>query len=65
MSEIPNYTAAFEELQSIVSEMESGAISIDELSEKLKRATVLIKICNAKLTATEGDVNSILKELES
>ncbi|WP_026976861.1 exodeoxyribonuclease VII small subunit [Flavobacterium tegetincola] len=64
MTETPNYTAAFEELKSIVSEMESGAISIDELSDKLKRATELIKICNAKLTATEGDVKTILKELE-
>ena len=65
MTETPNYTTAFEELQTIVSEMESGEISIDELSEKLKRATLLIKICNEKLTATEGGVNSILKELES
>ena len=65
MTDPPNYTAAFEELKTIVAEMENGEISIDELSEKLKRATLLIKICNAKLTATEGDVNSILKELES
>ena len=64
MTDTPNYTNAFEELQTIVSEMESGAISIDELSDKLKRATELIKICNAKLTATEGDVKTILKELE-
>lgn len=65
MTEIPNYTAAFEELKTIVSDMESGEISIDELSDKLKRATLLIKICNEKLTATEGDVNLILKELEN
>ena len=65
MKEKPGYTAAFEELQQIVSEIEGGNISVDELSEKVKRAAFLIKICKNKLTATEGDINSILKELES
>lgn len=58
------YTEAFEELQEIVSDMEDGNISVDELAEKVKRATVLIRICKAKLSATEGDVQKILKELE-
>ena len=65
MNKLPNYTEAFEELQEIVSEIEGGDISVDELSNKVKRAAFLIKICKDKLTATEGDVNSILKELES
>jgi exodeoxyribonuclease VII small subunit len=64
MSEQQNYTEAFEELQLIVSEIEHGQISVDELSQKVKRATVLIKICREKLTATEADVSQILKELE-
>ena len=65
MKEHPDYTEAFEELQHIVSEIEGGNISVDELSDKVKRAAFLIKICKNKLTATEGDVNTILKELES
>lgn len=60
-----NYVQAFEELKTIVSEIEQGEISVDQLSEKVKRATQLIKICKAKLTATEEDVNKILKELEN
>ncbi len=63
MKENPTYTEAFEELQQIVTEIEEGAISIDELSEKVKRAALLIKICKTKLTSTEEDVNQILKEL--
>ena len=59
-----NYTEAFEELQQIVSEIEEGEISVDELSIKVKRASELIKICKNKLTSTEEDVNQILKELE-
>ena len=60
-----NYTAAFDELQLIVQEIENGEISVDELSEKVKRATILIAICKDKLFKTEDDVNQILKELES
>jgi exodeoxyribonuclease VII small subunit len=65
MSDKLNYTTAFEELQKIVSEIEQGEISVDELSEKVKRAAQLIKICKSKLTTTEEDVNKILKELSS
>jgi len=59
-----NYSQAFEELQKIVSEMEDGQISVDELAMKVKRASELIHICKNKLKATEGDVLKILKELE-
>lgn len=65
MSKTITYTQAFEELQQIVSEIEQGEISVDILSEKVKRAAELIKICKAKLTETEEDVSKILKELES
>jgi exodeoxyribonuclease VII small subunit len=59
------YTEAFDELQKIVSAMEEGQIGIDELAEKVKRATELIRICRLKLTTTEGDVQKILKDLEN
>ncbi len=64
MSKQPSYKEAYEELQEIVSDIEQGEISVDELSEKVKRATLLIKICKQKLNNTEEDVNKILKELE-
>ncbi|NDA63963.1 MAG: exodeoxyribonuclease VII small subunit [Chitinophagia bacterium] len=44
-----NYSQAFEELQKIVSEMEDGQISVDELAMKVKRASELIHICKNKL----------------
>lgn len=64
MNEQPNYADAFEELQRIVSEIEEGQISVDELSEKVKRAAQLITICKTKLSTTEEDVNRILKDLD-
>ena len=64
MEEKITYTEAFEELETIVKEIEEGEITVDELSAKVKRAALLIKICKTKLTTTEEDVNQILKELE-
>lgn len=64
MSEEIKYSEAFDELQEIVTDIEDGEISVDELSLKVKRASELIKICKTKLTSTEEDVNQILKELE-
>ena len=65
MSDITNYELAFEELQKIVTEIEQGEISVDELSEKVKRAALLIKFCKTKLQTTEEDVNAILAELDA
>jgi exodeoxyribonuclease VII small subunit len=64
MSDNTSYSDAFDELQIIVTEIESGEISVDELSDKVKRATELIRICKTKLTTTEENVNKILKDLE-
>ncbi|MFK7784174.1 MAG: exodeoxyribonuclease VII small subunit [Crocinitomicaceae bacterium] len=65
MSKKQTYSDAFAELQQIVADIEDGEISVDELSEKVKRASELIAVCKKKLTSTEEDVNSILKELEA
>lgn len=64
MNDQLNYTEAFAELQQIVAEIEEGQISVDELSEKVKRAALLITICKTKLSTTEEDVNRILKDLD-
>lgn len=63
MNDKINYTIAFDELQKIVTEIEQGEITVDELSQKVKRASELIKVCKTKLTTTEEDVHKILKEL--
>ena len=65
MSETIKYSEAFEELKGIVADIDSKEISVDDLSEKVKRAAQLIKVCKSKLDTTEEDVNRILKELES
>ncbi len=65
MAENINYADAFQELQDIVSAMEDGDIGLDVLSEKVKRAGLLIQVCKEKLTTTEEDVQKILQELNA
>ena len=59
-----SYSEAIAELELIVTEIEQGEITIDTLSEKVKRAAELIKICKTKLSSTEDDVNKILGEIK-
>ena len=61
MKEI-KYEAAFAELQSIVNKLENDELDIDQLSEQLKRAQELIKLCKDKLTKTDEEIKKILAE---
>lgn len=60
-----NYTDAYEELISIVNDLEEGEISVDELTAKVKRASELIQFCKGVLRKTELDVDQILEEIKS
>ncbi len=63
MKEEPTYTEAFEQLQEIVKQMENADISVDNLSDNIKKASKLIKICREKLTKTEQEINKTITEL--
>ncbi len=58
------YKDAFEELQEIVSAIETGDIPVDELTVKITRASSLLEICKAKLTDSEAEVEKLLQKLE-
>ncbi|MBQ6378623.1 MAG: exodeoxyribonuclease VII small subunit [Prevotella sp.] len=61
MKEI-KYEAAIAEIQAIVSKMENDELDIDQMSEQLKRAQELIKLCKDKLTKTDEEIKKILAE---
>ena len=63
MKETKTYQEAFEELQLLVRKMENAEISVDELAEMIKRATLLINICKKKLTDTEEEVKGLLEKM--
>ena len=56
------YEAAMAELQAIVTKMENDELDIDQLTEQLKRAQKLIKLCRDKLTKTDEEIKKILSE---
>ena len=56
-----NYESAFEELQRIMSALQNEEISVDSLSEKVKRASELLKFCHDKLRDTEKEVGTVIK----
>ena len=52
------YDSALRELQNIVNALQEDALGIDELSEQVKRAAVLIQFCKEKLRSTEKSMGS-------
>lgn len=59
-----SYIDAFNELQEIVSDIERGEIGVDDLAKKIQRASQLISICKTKLSASEVEVEKLLKQLQ-
>lgn len=56
------YEKAVCELEEIVDKMERDELDIDQLSEQLKRAKVLVKLCKNKLTKTDEEIKKLLSE---
>lgn len=65
MSEQLSYNSAVAELESILTELESSAVDVDQLSTRLRRATELVHFCRTRLSVVEGDVNEVLQDLSS
>ncbi|MBC6368490.1 exodeoxyribonuclease VII small subunit [Algoriphagus sp. AK58] len=55
MSEM-TYTQAMQRLESILSQLEEGNKTVDELSDLVKEAAELVKLCRLKLRSTESDI---------
>ncbi len=58
------YEDAVRQLEQIVHQMETGELDIDQLSEQLKKAQQLIKLCREKLSKTEKEIEDILEKSE-
>ncbi|MGI6222841.1 MAG: exodeoxyribonuclease VII small subunit [Prevotella sp.] len=62
MKQTTTYEEAMARLEAIVTKMEEGQLSLDELTSQLKEAKTLIKFCKDKLTKTDEEINQILKD---
>ncbi len=59
-----SYSEAMAEIEEILEKIENEELDVDELAEKVKRVSVLLKTCKDKLTKTNEQVETILKEME-
>lgn len=58
------YKEAISEIEEILSQIENNELDVDELSEKVKRVSLLINTCKEKLKNTEAEIEKILKEMD-
>lgn len=58
------YNEAIAEIEEILGRMESEELDVDELSEKVRRVSELVRFCRSKLKNTEEEVEKVLKEME-
>ena len=62
MAKEMKYEEALSQLEDIVSKMENEELDIDKLTTELKQAQKLVKLCKDKLTKTDKEIKTILKE---
>ena len=59
-----SYNEAMAEVEEILEKIENEELDVDDLAEKVKRVSVLLKICKDKLLKTNEHVEQTLKEME-
>ena len=59
------YDQAYAELKKITAEIESDKVSVDELTDNVKRASFLIDLCQQKLRSTETEVSKIIQQMDT
>ncbi len=60
-----SYTEAVKEIELILHQIENEELDVDDLSDKVKRAYFLLKLCKEKLHSTEKDIENIMKDFET
>jgi exodeoxyribonuclease VII small subunit len=58
------YKEAISEIEKILEKIENEELDVDELAEKVKRVSTLLKICKDKLLKTNEQVEQILREMD-
>ena len=53
------YESALKELQEVIDDLRNELVSVDDLTEKVKRAKELIDFCKNKLRKVGGDLDGM------
>jgi exodeoxyribonuclease VII small subunit len=57
-----SFEASLARLESIVQEMEGGALSLEKMIERFEEGSALIKSCSAKLSEVEKRIEILVKK---
>ncbi len=57
-----SYNDAVREIEITLEKIEGGDLGVDELAEKVRRVTELLKLCRDRLHKTEEQIDKILDE---
>jgi exodeoxyribonuclease VII small subunit len=63
-SEPLGYLVALDELDAILSELEDPTVDVDRLGERVRRASELIALCRARISAARLEVEQVVAELD-
>lgn len=58
------YREAISEIEEILTSIENDELEVDDLVDKVKKVTELLKFCKDKLYKTQEEVEKALKEME-
>lgn len=59
-----SYSVALTELDAILAELDADDIDVDALADKVARASHLIELCRARITAAGLQVTEVVSSLE-
>lgn len=60
-----SFTEAMQELEAILSRIDSESVDVDKLAMELRRATELLELCRGKIQTAEMEVSQIVQKLEA
>jgi len=58
------YSKSMKRLEEIIAKIENEEIDVDELSEKVKEAVELIKVCKDKIGKAELEVKKVVEAMD-
>jgi exodeoxyribonuclease VII small subunit len=61
----PGYAAALAELDGILRELEGSDVDVDHLAERVARASELIQLCRAKISAAQMRIEQVTADLDA
>jgi exodeoxyribonuclease VII small subunit len=59
-----SYQDAIREIEETIQKIESGELNVDQLTDKVKRVSVLLEICRKKLKIAEEEIVKIIEGMK-